>query len=269
MKTYPNCKINLGLNIVEKRPDGYHNIETVFFPIPLCDEIEISLSDMDKLETTGIVVDCKPESNLVFRVMNILRNKGYNIPNLNIRLKKNIPNGAGLGGGSSDAAFMMKLLNKEFDLALKDEEMEEMLGSLGADCPVFIKNKPVYAEGIGNEFSEIKIDLKGWYLTIIKPEIFVSTRDAYASVRPKFPTINLREIILKPLNTWKEYMINDFEESVFALHPEIKRIKEQLYELGATYASMSGSGSSVFALSREPLAIKDDMQQHFTFQCKL
>lgn len=269
VKTYPNCKINLGLNIVEKRPDGYHNIETIFYPVPLSDEIEISESELDSLETKGISVECEPESNLVFRVLTLLRGKGYHIPNIKITLTKNIPNGAGLGGGSSDAAFMTKILNDQFSLGIKDFEMEQMLSNLGADCPVFIKNKPVYAEGIGNIFSDIEVDLKGWHLTIVKPDVFVSTRDAYASVKPKYPEVNLCKIASKPLETWREYMINDFEESVFLLHPKIKSIKESLYAIGATYASMSGSGSSVFALSKKPLKLTDEMQEHFTFQCEL
>lgn len=269
MKTLANCKINLGLNITERRPDGYHNIETIFYPIPLADELAVEEHDSDLLETSGIPVVCDPPKNLVVKVLYLLRKQGFNIPELKISLKKNVPNGAGLGGGSSDAAFMMKILNKKFHLGLTEEAMEESLSTLGADCPVFIKNKPVYAEGIGNIFKEISLDLSGWHLTLVKPDIFVPTRDAYAAVTPKRPETNLRQIIAQPVHTWKHSLRNDFEDSVFCKYPEIKEIKKQLYSLGAVYASMSGSGSCVFALSKEKLQLGISMEEHFTHQCML
>lgn len=266
MKT--NAKINLGLSIVERRPDGYHNIETVFYPIPLCDELIISEADDDKedqLEISGIPVAGDLKDNLVMRVLANLR-EDYDIPFLNIDLQKNIPSGAGLGGGSSDAAFMMKMVNEKFNLMMTDEEMEHRVSSLGADCAFFIKNKPIVARGIGNEFCETPVSLKGWWLVLVKPNDFVSTREAYAQVTPQKPEISVEEIITKPVSIWKSLLKNDFEDSVFPQHPTIANIKHTLYQLGAEYAAMSGSGSSVFGLfASEPKDMAELFHPHFYF----
>lgn len=268
----PNAKINLGLNIVERRPDGYHNIETVFYPIPLCDELSIEEKDGDTEDTliiSGIPVAGELSDNLVMKVLNQLR-EDYDIPYLLIELTKNIPSGAGLGGGSSDAAFMMKMLNDKFRLMMSDEEMMRRVSSLGADCAFFIKNTPTVARGIGNEFTTTNLSLKGWWVVLVKPNDFVSTREAYAQVHPQQPIQSVEDIISQPVSHWKDLLKNDFEESVFPQHPTIAGIKHNLYQLGAEYAAMSGSGSSVYGLFRkEPEGLKELFHPHFYFQGEL
>ena len=247
MICFPNAKINLGLNVVSKRPDGYHNIETIFYPIPVKDALEIVASDQPSFTGTGIPVDAPQEKNLVIKALNALETR-YEIPPLEIHLLKAIPFGAGLGGGSADAAFMLKLLNEHYNLQLSDNQLEDYAATLGADCAFFIKNTPTYAEGIGNIFSPIELSLKGYRIMIVKPDVFVSTREAFANIRPHRPEYPVREVIRRPVAEWKDTLINDFEASVFPQYPVIGEIKEELYHQGAIYASMSGSGSSVFGL---------------------
>ncbi len=262
MLSLPCAKINLGLNIVGKRPDGYHNLETVFYPIPLCDELQIETAGRDSLQTTGIPIEGNAEDNLAMRAVRLLRDEGYAVPQVKIRLRKNIPSGAGLGGGSSDAAFTIKTLNEMFGLGMSAEEAERLVSRLGADCAFFVKATPVFAEGIGDVFSPVDVDLGGLFLVLVKPDEAVSTKEAYARVKPQIPAPRLREIIGQDIATWRAAMRNDFEESVFPSHPEIARIKKELYRRGALYASMSGSGSSVFALFSEPVKIETE---HFLF----
>lgn len=251
MITFPNAKINLGLNIVEKRPDGYHNLETIFYPIPLQDALEITPWEGGerkyKLAQSGIQIAGDDENNLVVKAYKLLDNL-HNLPPIEINLLKHIPSGAGLGGGSADAAFMLCMLNQHFQLNIPNEQLEVYAAQLGADCAFFVVNKPTFAEGIGNIFSPIELSLKGYKLLLVKPDIFVSTRDAFAQIKPKRPTISLKEVAKMPVEAWKTYMVNDFEESVFPQFPAIADIKALLYDMGAIYASMSGSGSSVFAL---------------------
>ena len=265
MIVYPNAKINIGLNVVEKRPDGYHNLETVFYPIGLQDILEIKVLDDDnapecgyKLKVTGTILDGSPEDNLVVRAFKMLKHD-FNLPPVSIGLYKHIPTGAGLGGGSSDAAFTIKTLNKRFDLRLTDEQMEDYCTRLGADCPFFIKDTPVFATGIGNEFHPVSFSLKGKHLVLVKPDIFVSTKDAYAKVNVRRPDTPLPELLAQPLETWKDTVINDFERSVFSKYPEIAAIKDSMYDIGAVYASMSGSGSSVFGIFDEPVENIDEV----------
>ena len=251
MITFPNAKINLGLNIVEKRPDGYHNLETIFYPIPLQDALEITPWEGGerkyKLAQSGIQIAGDDEHNLVVKAYKLLDSL-YNLPPIEINLLKHIPSGAGLGGGSADAAFMLCMLNQHFQLNIPNEQLEVYAAQLGADCAFFVENKPTFAEGIGNIFSPIELSLKGYKLLLVKPDIFVSTRDAFAQIKPKRPSISLKEVAKMPVEAWKTYMVNDFEESVFPQFPAIADIKALLYDMGAIYASMSGSGSSVFAL---------------------
>lgn len=251
MITFPNAKINLGLNIVEKRPDGYHNLETIFYPIPLQDALEITPWEGGerkyKLAQSGIQIAGDDEHNLVVKAYKLLDSL-YNLPPIEINLLKHIPSGAGLGGGSADAAFMLCMLNQHFQLNIPNDQLEVYAAQLGADCAFFIENKPTFAEGIGNIFSPIELSLKGYKLLLVKPDIFVSTRDAFAQIKPKRPSISLKEVAKMPVEAWKTYMVNDFEESVFPQFPAIADIKAKLYDMGAIYASMSGSGSSVFAL---------------------
>lgn len=251
MLVFPNAKINLGLNITEKRPDGYHNLETIFYPIPVDDALEVNIlherNEKYRLHQAGLEITSEAENNLVVKAYKLL-DKEFNLPPIDIHLFKHIPSGAGLGGGSADAAFMLKLLNDKFNLGLEDETLETYAASLGADCAFFIKNKPIYAEGIGNIFSPIQLSLKGYQIWLVKPDIFVSTREAFSQIKPHHPDMSLKELIQLPVKEWKERMINDFEESVFPQFPAIAEIKEEMYRQGALYASMSGSGSSVYGI---------------------
>ena len=251
MITFPNAKINLGLNITEKRADGYHNLETVFYPVPLEDALEITLSKSEEvpftLHPSGMSVAGELNDNLVVKAYLLLANF-FDLPPIDIHLYKAIPSGAGLGGGSADAAFMLTLLNKKFNLNLSMEKLEEYATKLGADCAFFIQNRPTFAKGIGNLFSPIQLSLKGYKIVIVKPDIFVSTREAFSLIIPRKPKIALTEVISRPPTEWKELMTNDFEQSVFALYPAIENIKKELYNKGALYSSMSGSGASVYGL---------------------
>ena len=262
MITYPNAKINLGLNITEKRPDGYHNLETIFYPIPLQDALEVTkITDADEysLKISGITIEGNPDDNLIIKAYRLLKRDYPNMSPVDIHMYKHIPTGAGLGGGSADAAFMIKLLNEKFKLNIGIDKMEEYAARLGADCAFFIQNKPVFATGIGNVFEPIELSLKGYYLVLVKPDIFVSTKEAFSQIRPRKPQHSLKEIIKQPMETWKNSMVNDFEESVFPHHPEIAAIKDKLYDMGAIYASMSGSGSSVFGIFKEQVEHVDEI----------
>lgn len=251
MLDFPNAKINLGLNITEKRPDGYHNLETIFYPVPVEDALEINVQDGKetkyRLFQSGLAIAGKAEENLVVKAYQLL-DQEYSLPPIDIHLFKHTPSGAGLGGGSSDAAFMLKMLNEKFNLGMSTEQLEEYAARLGADCAFFIKNRPTFAEGIGNVFSPISLSLKEYQLWLVKPDIFVSTKDAFAQIKPHHPNRSLKEIVQYPVEQWKEFMTNDFEESVFPQFPAIGEIKEEMYRQGAVYASMSGSGSSVYGL---------------------
>ena len=262
MITYPNAKINLGLNIVEKRPDGYHNLETIFYPINLQDALEVTLLEGEKeyeLTLSGTPIEGNPEDNLVVKAYRLLKEDYPHIAPVDIHMYKQIPTGAGLGGGSADAAFMIKLLNDKFNLGLSIEEMENYAARLGADCAFFIQNKPVFASGIGNIFEPIQLSLKGYFLVLVKPDIFVSTKDAFSLITPKMPVQSLKEIVRMPVETWRATMKNDFENSVFKKFPEIAAIKDKLYDMGAIYASMSGSGSSVYGIFREQVEFVDEI----------
>lgn len=268
MICFPNAKINLGLNVVNKRPDGYHNIETVFYPIPVKDALEIVNAEELSFTQTGIQVDAPMEKNLVIKALNLLKTQ-YEIPPLEIHLLKTIPFGAGLGGGSADAAFMLKLLNDFCQLNIPADELEKIAVSIGADCPFFIRNTPVFASGTGNIFKPVDLSLRGYHFCLIKPDVAVSTPEAYSLVTPKAPEISLKEIIRKPITAWKDFMINDFEQSVFTKHPIIGQIKETLYQAGAVYASMSGSGSSVFGLFENPTRLKEQFSGCFVWEGQL
>ena len=262
MITFPNAKINLGLNIVEKRPDGYHNLETIFYPINLQDALEVTRRENNDKEYTlhisGAPLEGEPEDNLVVKAYKLLKKDYPGLLPVDIHMYKHIPAGAGLGGGSSDAACMIKLLNDKFSLRLSTERMEEYAVKLGADCAFFIRNKPVFATGIGNLFEPVELSLKGYHIILIKPDIFVSTRDAFAEIKPVRPAVSLKEIVKQPMETWKHSMKNDFEDSVFKKFPEIAAIKDELYDLGAVYAAMSGSGSSVYGIFKAPIENVED-----------
>lgn len=262
MITFPNAKINLGLNIIEKRPDGYHNLETIFYPINLQDALEVTRRENNDKEYTlhisGSPLEGEPEDNLVVKAYKLLKKDYPGLLPVDIHMYKHIPAGAGLGGGSSDAACMIKLLNDKFSLGLSTERMEEYAVKLGADCAFFIRNKPVFATGIGNLFEPVELSLKGYHIILIKPDIFVSTRDAFAEIKPVRPAVSLKEVVKQPIETWKSSMKNDFEDSVFKKFPEIAAIKDELYDLGAVYAAMSGSGSSVYGIFKAPIENVED-----------
>ncbi|MDH6305810.1 4-diphosphocytidyl-2-C-methyl-D-erythritol kinase [Parabacteroides sp. PF5-5] len=268
MICFPNAKINLGLNVVSKRADGYHNIETIFYPIPLKDALEIVAAEAGSFSQTGIPVDAPAEKNLVVKAMNLLKEQ-YLLPPLEVHLLKAIPFGAGLGGGSSDAAFMLKLLNDFCQLDIPLERLEEIASAIGADCPFFVRNQPVFASGTGNIFEPVSLSLKGYHMCLVKPEIAVSTPEAYAMVTPRQPDISLKEIVNRPLAEWRELMVNDFEASVFPKYQGIHVLKEKLYGYGALYASMSGSGSSVFGLFEKPTDLKECFPSCFVWEGKL
>ena len=253
MICFPNAKINLGLNIVSKRADGYHNLETVFYPLPIHDALEIivdeSLAD-DVFIQTGLRIEGRSDDNLVMKALRLMRAK-YEFPLLEVSLLKEIPFGAGLGGGSADASFMLRLINDTFSLGAPDQELASMAVTLGADCPFFVYNKPVFASGIGEKFEDISLSLSQYYFVLVKPDIHVSTKDAFVNIAPEQPAMSLKEIIRCPVEQWSNLMVNDFEKSVFLKYPEIGKIKEKLYGSGAVYASMSGSGSSVFAIFKD------------------
>ena len=253
MIVYPNAKINIGLNVVAKRPDGYHDLETVFYPINLRDEIEIEEMEGSvpecgcELKIEGAVIDGATDDNLVVRAYKLLK-QDFDIPPVRFVLNKHIPTGAGLGGGSSDAAFTIKAINERFALGLSDEQMEGYCTRLGADCPFFVRNAPVFATGIGNVFHPVEVNLSDKTIVVVKPDVFVSTKDAYANVKVQRPQNQLTELLTQPVEQWRDTVVNDFEASVFPKYPEIAEIKDKMYDLGALYASMSGSGSSVFGI---------------------
>ena len=248
MVTFPNAKINLGLNVVEKRTDGYHNIETLFVPLfDLYDVLEIVEADKTTLQILGIEIDSEPEDNLILKALRLLQ-KDFEIPELSCFLKKNIPTGAGLGGGSADATFMLKLLNEKFTLNITQKNLESYASKLGADCAFFTRNKPSFAQGTGNVLSDLNISLQSKYIVLAKPNIHVSTAEAYSKIVPKKWETPLKNVLQLPILEWKNYLFNDFEKNVFALHPQLAEIKQQMYDFGATYASMSGSGATIFGI---------------------
>lgn len=270
MLCFPNAKINIGLNIVEKRADGFHNIETIFYPIPLTDGLEIIRSDAKnyRFSSSGIPIHIPDEDNIVCKAFELIRSQ-YKIPSTAIHLHKNIPFGAGLGGGSADAAFMIKMLNTQYSLNIPIKEMESLAGKIGSDCPFFIQNKPVFAEGKGDVFSTCQIDLSGYHILLIKPDIHIGTPEAYANTTPAIPAQSLLTLTKEPIENWKNSIVNDFENSIFPNHPKLADIKSELYDMGAVYASMSGSGSSIFGLFKEKPNQPEKWKEHFCWTSKL
>ena len=254
MICFPNAKINLGLNIVEKRSDGFHNIETVFYPIGWCDALEAienknfqAGDDKIQLTFSGIKIEGNPQDNLIAKAYKLLDAK-YNLPPIKVHLQKSIPMGAGLGGGSSDAAFFIKLLNEKFALHIPAAEQINFAKQLGSDCAFFMENKPVYACEKGDVFSETKIDLSGYHIVLVYPAIHSNTALAYKGIVAAKPQKNIQAIIADDISTWKGSLINDFEKNLFIQYPKLKNIKEAFYKYGALYAAMSGSGSAMFGI---------------------
>lgn len=271
MILFPNAKINLGLNIIARRKDGYHDIVSCLYPISWQDVLEVIEGGGRKseLKITGLPItgpggSGTEKDNLALRAYELLR-KDYNLPPVNVHLHKIIPTGAGLGGGSADAAFMLKAINEMFQLFLDDFILEDYAGQLGSDCPFFIQNKPTIVLERGDVFEEVTVSLKGYHLLVVKPPVHVSTPEAYAGVIPRTPDQSIKEVLENsPVEQWRGLLHNDFEESLFPKYPQIGELKEQLYEAGALYASMSGSGSAVYGIFKtSPYAITfpEDYQQ--------
>ena len=249
MITYPNFKINIGLNIVAKRADGFHDLQTVFYPVhTLCDELEINRIEKGvKLSVQNVENLCADEDNLCVKAFRLLQRQ-FDIDGVDIKLTKNIPFGAGLGGGSADAAFALKMYNELFQIQLSSMELRDLAAQLGSDTAFFVENSPVYATGRGEIMTPINLDLSDYKIEIIKPDFSISTKEAYAGVHPQQPEISLNELIKKPISEWKHFIHNDFEESLFPKYPALQEIKNDLYSRGAIYASMSGSGSAVYGI---------------------
>ncbi len=274
MIAFPNAKINIGLNVVARRPDGYHDIETVFYPVNVQDALEINVKKIIKtgrpllykmmekgtyyedatcsVTIKGNQLPGNPADNLVTRAYRMLL-EDFDLPPVDIMLYKHIPSGAGLGGGSSDCANMILLLNRRFGLRMTASCMERYAARLGADCAFFIQNRPVLATGIGDVMQPISLSLKGYTVLLVKPDIEVSTKEAYSLVTPARPALELSDAIRLPVNEWRDTIGNDFEKSIFTLHPEIGALKDKMYEMGALYAAMSGSGSTVYGIFNAPV----------------
>ena len=295
MITFPIAKINLGLNVVERRPDGYHNLETVFYPVPLKDALEVhamdegfpsahdcdlkvtfdsrqpatAAKDVGNGRTDAALLMGDERKNLVVRAYGMLKQDFPTLPRLHVHLWKGIPMQAGMGGGSSDGAYMLQLLNSMCRLGLTDDELTGYAARLGADCAFFVKSRPCYAEGIGERLKEVTLSLAGWHLGVVRPDIPVPTREAFARIRPHRPLKNCLTVTGQPVETWRQELVNDFEESVFARHPELADVKQRLYDMGATYAAMSGSVSALFGLFRDaPGTLSQEFPGMFTF-CSL
>ena len=268
MLIYPNAKINLGLNIVRKRDDGFHDIETVFYPIALRDMLEFTPVDgASSFSSSGIDIPGSGD-NLVMKALSLLQHD-FKIENLKVHLHKMIPIGAGLGGGSADAAFMLKSLRDYFRLPLSNDKLKEYAAKLGSDCSFFIDNQPAYAWGRGELMETIPLWLKDYHLLLVYPDLHISTAQAYSSVKPQEPQINVREVVQLPVDQWKDKLINDFEVSAFEIHPQLIKLKEELYNMGAEYACMSGSGSSFFGIFKEKMELSDEVKKYSNWWIEL
>ena len=253
MICFPSCKINLGLRITQKRADGFHALETVFYPITLTDALEIIIEPETSaapitFTSSGLTINGDPSDNLCFKAYGLLKKDYPTIPNIKMHLHKKIPMGAGLGGGSSDGAFTLVALNQLFNLQLSEQDLVDYALQLGSDCPFFIINTPAFATGRGEILTPVTVDLNGYTIVIVNPGIAISTKLAFSLITPKIPVTNLADIIQQPISTWKDELINDFEQPIFNSFPELAKIKETLYQKGAVYASMTGTGSTVYGI---------------------
>ena len=274
MITFPNCKINLGLSIIRKRTDGYHDLETVFYPIQIKDALEIietsnssqsGAGDGNNLQCSisGLTIDGDIENNLCVKAYHLLKKDFPDLPSVQIHLHKVIPIGAGLGGGSANGAFTLTLLNKKFELGLTEEVLIKYALQLGSDCPFFIKNTPSFATGRGENLEPVDVDLRGYKLIIVHPGIYVNTGLAFSNIKLYRRSGSVKEIIQQPVSLWKQELRNDFEEPIFSKHPEIKKIRDELYDSGAVYASMTGSGSAVYGFFEKDKSTSISFPEHF------
>ena len=264
MIAFPNCKINLGLNIIRKREDGFHDLETIFLPVPFTDVLEIISSDKTELTVTGLPVNAT--ENLCIKAYNLLQQKFPELPPVKMHLHKVVPMGAGLGGGSSDASFILNMLTEKFELNINPEELRDIALQLGSDCPFFLINKPCFATGRGEILEPLDLDLTNYKILIINPGIHIDTKLAFSKIISGERKKSIKEIIAQPIGTWKEELQNDFEIPVFAEYPEIEKLKNDLYELGANYASLSGSGSSVFGLFKKEINIDNSNWNNYFYK---
>lgn len=269
MIVFPNCKINLGLNILRKRSDGYHDLETIFYPIPLTDILEIvenkqtELSSKMPFTVSGFSLSEVPASNICVKAYKLLKKDFPKLPYIQMHLHKSVPLGAGLGGGSADASFTLKLLNEKFELNLTTQQLMKYAVELGSDCPFFILNKPCFATGRGEMLEEINIDLSAFKFVIVNPGIHINTGDAFVKLKPTLPQNSIKDIIATPVENWKNELCNDFEKVVFKQYREIVDIKDTLYKAGATYSSMSGSGSTVYGIFPKHKEINLAFPKHY------
>jgi 4-diphosphocytidyl-2-C-methyl-D-erythritol kinase len=263
---FPNGKINIGLSVTEKRPDGFHNIETIMVPVEIHDVLEIIISpdNIFSLSTSGIKISGETNDNLVVKACELLK-KDFDLPAVKIHLHKVIPIGAGLGGGSSDAAFTIKMVNKLFTLGLSSDQMKDYARKLGSDCPFFIENKAAFATGRGDEFEFLDFSAKGKFLMIVKPDIPIATAEAYSWMKPSKKENTLKELIKLPMHSWRNRVINDFEAEVMKKYGVVQMIRDELYEMGAIYVSMTGSGSAVYGIFGNPVNLLGHFQNHFVW----
>lgn len=276
MIVYPNCKINLGLNVVRKRTDGYHDLETVFYPVPLTDKLEAIVGNgadgTCSLSLSGNPIEGNAADNLIVKAYNLLA-ADHRLPHVDFDLEKHIPSQAGLGGGSSDATYTLRLLNELCQLHLDSPTLQRYAARLGADCAFFVTAEPSFATGIGDILTPMADEcahLKGLYLLIVKPSVAISTAQAFSFVKPQPPIIRCKEVVAQPIDEWRDRLGNDFEVSIFNIHPEIRSVKQQLYTMGATYAQMSGSGSAFFGIFNEaPTRLPAAFDGMFTYLCQL
>lgn len=267
MITFPNAKINLGLRVIRKRTDGYHDIETIMYPIGLSDALEIvpAADGVFGFSATGIIVEGDAEDNLCVKAFRLMQLK-YGLPEVKIHLHKVIPTGAGLGGGSSDAAFALKLLRRIFSIKNCDDDLRQMATQLGSDCSYFIENIPAFAKGRGEDLLNLSISLKGYHLLLVKPELEVSTPWAYGKIVPSGISMPAYDQIPADISQWQSLLCNDFEQVVMDEYPQIRQIRNRMLEMGAVYSAMSGSGSAVFGLfSDHPEIQGDDFKSMFVW----
>lgn len=267
---FPNVKINLGLQVKDKRPDGFHNLESIFYPVNFCDVLEIvpSKSGANIFEVTGLEVPSGNVNNICVKAQKLLL-KHFDIPNINMQLHKIIPMGAGLGGGSADGSFVINMLNELFELNISQEDRMQLAAELGSDCPFFIANAPAYVSGRGENVELIPLDLSGYYIVLVNPGVHISTAEAFGNLNRNTHIKSVKDIIQQPIENWRQELHNDFEGSIFASYPKIEQIKKQLYNQGATYASMTGSGSTVYGIFKEQTTSLKFDADYFIWQGKL
>lgn len=257
MIAFPNCKINIGLNVISKRGDNYHNLETVFYPLNFCDILEIvSTTGSNEFTITGLPVS--DQNNLCVKAYDLIKKDFPKLPFIKMHLHKTIPVGAGMGGGSSDAAFTLKILNEKFLLGLSIDELENYALQLGSDCPFFLRNKTCFAAGRGDQLEQISLNLTSYKILLVNPRIHIDTSWAFSKIRPVAPQTSVKKIISQPIEMWKHNLKNDFEIPVFETYPELKKIKDILYEKGALYASLSGTGSTVYGIFNKASSLNAD-----------